>query len=103
MYQHWREAVGRTAPFADVLVSITGVPAVRVLFLATAFVGAVGVMNSTLYSSAQMLYGLSRFALVSRAFSALHPKYGAGSPAEKRRARHCKRRRALHRSRALPF
>ncbi|MFQ9915962.1 MAG: amino acid permease [Flavonifractor plautii] len=33
-------------------------------------------MNSTLYSSAQMLYGLSRFALVSRAFSALHPKYG---------------------------
>ena len=72
----WREAVGRTAPFADVLVSITGVPAVRVLFLATAFVGAVGVMNSTLYSSAQMLYGLSRFALVSRAFSALHPKYG---------------------------
>ncbi len=81
----WREAVGRTAPFADVLVSITGVPAVRVLFLATAFVGAVGVMNSTLYSSAQMLYGLSRFALVSRAFSALHPKYGtppaaSGSP-----------------------
>lgn len=72
----WREAVGRTAPFADVLVSITGVPAVRVLFLATAFVGAVGGMNSTLYSSAQMLYGLSRFALVSRAFSALHPKYG---------------------------
>ena len=72
----WREAVGRTAPFADVLVSITGVPAVRVLFLATAFVGAVGVMNSTLDSSAQMLYGLSRFALVSRAFSALHPKYG---------------------------
>ena len=33
-------------------------------------------MHSTLYSSAQMLYGLSRFALVSRAFSALHPKYG---------------------------
>ena len=67
---------GPHRPFADVLVSITGVPAVRVLFLATAFVGAVGVMNSTLYSSAQMLYGLSRFALVSRAFSALHPKYG---------------------------
>jgi len=38
-------------------------------------------MNSTLYSSAQMLYGLSRFALVSRAFSALHPKYG--TPAHK--------------------
>ena len=30
----------------------------------------------TSHSSAQMLYGLSRFALVSRAFSALHPKYG---------------------------
>ena len=72
----WRTAVDRTAPFADVLVSITGWPAVRLAFLATAFVGAVGVMNSTLYSSAQMLYGLSRFALVSRAFSALHPKYG---------------------------
>lgn len=72
----WRSAVDRTAPFADVLVSITGWPAVRLAFLATAFVGAVGVMNSTLYSSAQMLYGLSRFALVSRAFSALHPKYG---------------------------
>ena len=38
--------------------------------------GAVGVMNSTLYSSAQMLYGLSRFGLVSEKFSALHPKYG---------------------------
>lgn len=72
----WTEAVGRTAPFADVLVGITGVPAVRILFLATAFVGAVGVMNSTLYSSAQMLYGLARFALVSRKFTALHPKYG---------------------------
>ena len=72
----WREAVGRTAPFADVLVSITGLPWVRLLFLVTAFVGAVGVMNSTLYSSAQMLYGLSRFALVSRKFAVLHPKYG---------------------------
>ena len=72
----WREAVNRTAPFADVLVELTGVPAVRVLFLVTAFVGAVGVMNSTLYSSAQMLYGLSRFGLVSEKFSALHPKYG---------------------------
>ena len=72
----WREAVDRTAPFADVLVALTGVPAVRVLFLVTAFVGAVGVMNSTLYSSAQMLYGLSRFGLVSEKFSALHPKYG---------------------------
>ena len=72
----WREAVNRTAPFADVLVGLTGVPAVRVLFLVTAFVGAVGVMNSTLYSSAQMLYGLSRFGLVSEKFSALHPKYG---------------------------
>ena len=72
----WREAVNRTAPFADVLVELTGVPAVRVLFLVTAFVGAVGVMNSTLYSSAQMLYGLSRFGLVSERFSALHPKYG---------------------------
>ena len=72
----WRTAVDRTAPFADVLVSITGWPAVRLAFLATAFVGAVGVMNSTLYSSAQMLYGLSRFGLVSEKFSALHPKYG---------------------------
>lgn len=72
----WREAVGRTAPFADVLVELTGIPAVRVLFLVTAFVGAVGVMNSTLYSSAQMLYGLSRFGLVPAYFSALHPKYG---------------------------
>lgn len=35
----WREAVGRTAPFADVLVSITGLPWVRLLFLVTAFVG----------------------------------------------------------------
>ena len=68
--------MNRTAPFADVLVELTGVPAVRVLFLATAFVGAVGVMNSTLYSSAQMLYGLSRFGLVSGKFSALHPRYG---------------------------
>ena len=72
----WTEAVGRTAPFADVLVSITGLPWVRIAFLVTAFVGAVGVMNSTLYSSAQMLYGLSRFALVSRKFAVLHPKYG---------------------------
>ena len=72
----WTEAVGRTAPFADVLVSITGLPWVRLLFLVTAFVGAVGVMNSTLYSSAQMLYGLARFALVSRKFAVLHPKYG---------------------------
>lgn len=54
---------------------ITGIPAVRILFLITAFVGAVGVMNSTLYSSARMLYGLSCFALVSRKFSVLHPKY----------------------------
>ena len=38
----WREAVNRTAPFADVLVELTGVPAVRVLFLVTAFVGAGG-------------------------------------------------------------
>ena len=72
----WTEAVGRTAPFANVLVSITGLPWVRIAFLVTAFVGAVGVMNSTLYSSAQMLYGLSRFALVSRKFAVLHPKYG---------------------------
>lgn len=61
--------MGHTAAFADVLVGITGIPAVRILFLITAFVGAVGVMNSTLYSSARMLYGLSCFALVSRKFS----------------------------------
>lgn len=71
----WRETMGHTAAFADVLVGITGIPAVRILFLITAFVGAVGVMNSTLYSSARMLYGLSCFALVSRKFSVLHPKY----------------------------
>ena len=71
----WREAVGRTAPFADVLVSLTGVPAVRVAFLATAFVGAVGVMNSTLYAAARMLYGLSEFGLITGRFAALHPKY----------------------------
>ena len=72
----WRETLGMTAPFADVLVRITGVPAVRVLFLVTAFVGAVGVMNSTLYSSARMMYGLANFDLVSRWFDRLHPKYG---------------------------
>ena len=72
----WTEAVECTAPFADVLVGITGVPAVRVLLLGTAFVGAVGVMNSTLYSSAQMLYGLAKFAMAPRAFGRLHPKYG---------------------------
>ena len=72
----WREAIGRTAPFADVLVDITGVPAVRLLFLVTAFVGAVGVMNSTLYSAARMMYGLAQFDLVSRWFDRLHPKYG---------------------------
>ena len=72
----WRTAVDRTAPFADVLVSITGVPAVRVLFLATAFVGAVGVMNSTLYSSSRMLYGLARSKLVPGGFGRLHPRYG---------------------------
>lgn len=71
----WRETVSRTAPFADVLVTITGFPAVRVLFLVTAFVGAVGVMNSVLYSSARMMYGLARFDLVSRWFDRLHPKY----------------------------
>ena len=71
----WREAVNRTAPFADVLVGLTGVPAVRVLFLVTAFVGAVGVMNSTLYSSARMLYGLAQFALVPPKFAKLHPRY----------------------------
>ena len=53
----WRTAVDRTAPFADVLVSITGWPAVRLAFLATAFVGAVGVMNSTLYSSSGLVNG----------------------------------------------
>ena len=72
----WRETMGHTAAFADVLVGITGFPAVRILFLVTAFVGAVGVMNSTLYSSARMLYGLSQFALVSKKFSRLHPRHG---------------------------
>ena len=72
----WLEAVERTAPFADVLVAITGAPAIRALFLATAFVGAVGVMNSTLYSSARMLYGLAQFDLISRWFAPLHPRYG---------------------------
>ena len=72
----WREATGRTAPFADVLVSLTGIPALRLALLATAFVGAVGVMNSTLYSSARMLYGLATFALAPSGFARLHPKYG---------------------------
>ena len=72
----WRTAVDRTAPFADVLVSITGWPAVRLAFLATAFVGAVGVMNSTLYSSSRMLYGLARSKLVPGGFRRLHPRYG---------------------------
>ena len=72
----WRTAVDRTAPFADVLVSITGWPAVRLAFLATAFVGAVGVMNSTLYSSSRMLYGLARSKLVPGGFGRLHPRYG---------------------------
>ncbi len=71
----WRTAVDRTAPFADVLVSITGWPAVRLAFLATAFVGAVGVMNSTLYSSSRMLYGLARSKLVPGGFGRLHPRY----------------------------
>lgn len=71
----WRETIGATAPFADVLVGISGAPVVRVLFLVTAFVGAVGVMNSTLYSAARMMYGLARFDLVSRWFEPLHPKY----------------------------
>ena len=72
----WRTAVDRTAPFADVLVSITGWPALRLAFLATAFVGAVGVMNSTLYSSSRMLYGLARSKLVPGGFGRLHPRYG---------------------------
>ena len=72
----WREAVEAAAPFADILVDITGVPVVRVLLLLTAFVGAVGVMNSTLYSAARMLYGLAGSDLVSRWFCRLHPKYG---------------------------
>lgn len=72
----WRTAVDRTAPFVDVLVSITGWPAVRLAFLATAFVGAVGVMNSTLYSSSRMLYGLARSKLVPGGFGRLHPRYG---------------------------
>lgn len=72
----WREAVETTAPFADILVEITGLPVVRVLLLLTAFVGAVGVMNSTLYSAARMLYGLAGSDLVSRWFCRLHPKYG---------------------------
>lgn len=72
----WRSAVDRTAPFADVLVSITGWPAVRLAFLTTAFVGAVGVMNSTLYSSSRMLYGLARSKLVPGGFGRLHPRYG---------------------------
>ena len=72
----WRTAVDRTAPIADVLVSITGWPAVRLAFLATAFVGAVGVMNSTLYSSSRMLYGLARSKLVPGGFGRLHPRYG---------------------------
>lgn len=72
----WRTAVDRTAPFADVLVSITGWPAVRLAFLATALVGAVGVMNSTLYSSSRMLYGLARSKLVPGGFGRLHPRYG---------------------------
>ena len=72
----WRTAVDRTAPLADVLVSSTGWPAVRLAFLATAFVGAVGVMNSTLYSSSRMLYGLARSKLVPGGFGRLHPRYG---------------------------
>ena len=72
----WRTAVNRTAPFAEVLVSITGWPAVRLAFLATALVGAVGVMNSTLYSSSRMLYGLARSKLVPGGFGRLHPRYG---------------------------
>lgn len=72
----WRSVLDRTAPFADVLVGITGVPAVRTLFLVTAFVGAIGVMNSTLYSSARMMYGLAQFDLVSRWFHRVHPRYG---------------------------
>ena len=72
----WRTAVDRTAPFADVLVSITGWPAVRLAFLATAFVGAVGVMNSTLYSSSRMLYGLARSKLVPGGFGRLHRRDG---------------------------
>ena len=72
----WREAVARTAPFADIVASVTGIPAVRALFLATAFVGAVGVMNSTLYSSARMMYGLVQFDLAPRWFDRLHPRYG---------------------------
>ena len=72
----WREAVEAAAPFADILVDITGVPVVRVLLLLTAFVGAVGVMNSTLYSAARMLYGLAGSDLVSRWFCRFHPKYG---------------------------
>ena len=71
----WTQAIGRTAPFADVLVGLTGQSWVRPLFLITAFVGAVGVMNSTLYSSARMLYGLAQFALVSPKFAKLHPRY----------------------------
>lgn len=71
----WREATERTAPFADILVAITGQPAVRPALLLTAFLGAVGVMNSTLYSSAQMMYGLAQSDLVSRRFDHLHPKY----------------------------
>lgn len=71
----WTETLSHTAPFADVLVNITGIPAVRVLFLVTAFVGAVGVMNSVLYGASRMMYGLARFDLVSRRFDRLHPKY----------------------------
>ena len=75
----WRETAGYTAPFADVLVALTGIPAVRAVILAIAVVGAVGVTNSTLYASARMLYGLSSFGLAPRAFSVLHPRYGTPS------------------------
>lgn len=72
----WRGAVDRIASLADVLMSVTGVPVMRVLPPVTAFMSAVGVVNSTLYSSAQMFYGLPCFALASRVPPALHPKCG---------------------------
>lgn len=71
----WTQAAEHTAPFADVLVGLTGQSWIQPLFLVTAFIGAVGVMNSTLYSSARMLYGMAQFALVSPKFTKLHPRY----------------------------
>ena len=71
----WQSLTQSEVPFADSLVTLTGVPLLRGVLLTAALINIVGVFNGMFYGAVRSLYALSAAGLIPHVFARVHPTY----------------------------